>query len=396
MQLPQLAPLAAAIEKLSALLRPVDVQQALIADVVGRVLAADLIADRDCPALDMSAMDGYALRLSEDLPATLPVQATAAAGIEPLTLLPDHAIRIFTGAVVPAGADCVVRREDTLEQPYRVQLTIPVGELQLGQNIRRRGENAPQGACLLPRGTLVDAASIPAVASFGAETLAVYRPLRVAVLNTGDELAEPGSPVAAWQIRDSNGPTLTAWLAGLRWIETARRQRVGDTLQQVQAALAAQLEHSDAILITGGVSMGDTDYVPAAIQSLGGQIVFHRLPIRPGRPVLGAILDGKLIIGLPGNPVSVAVTARVVAEPLLRKMAGFGAAAPRLAVRLAETDSRRLDLTWFRLVTIDASGAIHLAKSRGSGDLVSLSLSHGFVEISAGADGCGPVPLTLW
>ncbi len=396
MQLPQLAPLAAAIEKLSAHLRPVDVQQTPIADVAGRVLAADLLADRDCPALDMSAMDGYALRLSEDLPATLPVQATAAAGGQPLALQPGQAIRIFTGAAVPAGADCVVRREDTLEQPHRVQLTIPLAALQPGQNIRRRGENARRGALLLPRGTLVDASSMAAVASFGAETLSVYRPLRVAVLNTGDELAAPGGSVAAWQIRDSNGPTLAAWLDGLSWLETIQRQRVGDTLQKVQAALAAQLEHSDAILITGGVSMGDTDFVPAAIQSLGGQIVFHRLPIRPGRPVLGAILNGKLIVGLPGNPVSVAVTARVVAEPLLRKMAGYEAAAPRPAVRLAETDFRRLDLTWFRLVTIDASGAVRLAQSQGSGDLVSLSRSRGFVEISAGDDGQGPVPLTLW
>lgn len=396
MQLPHLSPLAAAIDKLSARLRPVSAQETAIADVAGRVLAADLVADRDCPALDMSAMDGYALRLDEHLSAPLPVQATAAAGNQPLSLQVGHAIRIFTGAAVPVGADCVVRREDTVEQTNQVQLTIPISDLQLGQNIRRRGENSPQGAELLARGSLIDASSIAAVASFGASSLSVYRPLRVAVLNTGDELAEPGAAVEEWQIRDSNGPTLAAWLDRLSWVETAQRQRVGDTLQDVQSALTAELEHCDAILVTGGVSMGDTDYVPAAIESLGGEIVFHRLPIRPGRPVLGAILDGKLIVGLPGNPVSVAVTARVVAEPLLRKLAGCRFAAPRLAVQLAETDDKRIDLTWFRLVTIDTSGAVRLAKSQGSGDLVSLSRSSGFVEIPAGGDGQGPVPLTLW
>ncbi len=396
MQLPHLSPLAAAIEKLSARLQPVAARQTAIADIAGHVLAADLVADRDCPALDMSAMDGYALRLEENLPATLPVQATAAAGSAPISLQPGHAIRIFTGAPVPTGADCVVRREDTVEQPNQVQFTVPVSDLQPGQNIRRRGENSFQGAPLLARGSLIDASSIAAVASFGASTLSVYRRLRVAVLNTGDELASPGASVEAWQIRDSNGPTLAAWLDRLPWVETALRQRVGDTLQEVQAALTAQLAHCDAILLTGGVSMGDTDYVPAAIESLGGEIVFHRLPIRPGRPVLGAILDGKLVVGLPGNPVSVAVTSRIVAEPLLRKLAGCRFAAPRLSVQLAETDDKRIDLTWFRLVTIDSAGAVRLAKSQGSGDLVSLSRSSGFVEIPAGSDGRAPVPLTLW
>lgn len=396
MQLPHLSPLAAAIEKLSARLQPVAAQQTAIADVAGHVLAADLVADRDCPALDMSAMDGYALLLEENLPATLPVQATAAAGSAPLSLQPGQAVRIFTGAPVPTGADCVVRREDTVEQPSQVQFTVPISDLQPGQNIRRRGENSLQGAQLLARGSLIDASSIAAVASFGASRLSVYRRLRVAVLNTGDELAAPGASVEDWQIRDSNGPTLAAWLDRLPWVETALRQRVGDTLQDVQAALAAQLEHCDAILVTGGVSMGDTDYVPAAIESLGGEIVFHRLPIRPGRPVLGAILDGKLVVGLPGNPVSVAVTSRIVAEPLLRKLAGYEFAAPRLAVQLAETDDKRIDLTWFRLVTIDSAGAVRLAKSQGSGDLVSLSRSSGFVEIPAGSDSLGPVPLTLW
>lgn len=396
MQVPQLSPLAAAIEQLSARLQPVAAQETAIADVAGRVLAADLVADRDCPALDMSAMDGYALRLDAGLSATLPVQATAAAGSPPLSLQAGHAIRIFTGAAVPVGADCVVRREDTLELPSQVQLIIPMSDLHRGQNIRRRGENSPHGAELLARGSLIDASSIAAVASFGASRLSVYRPLRVSVLNTGDELAEPGAAVEDWQIRDSNGPTLAAWLDRLSWVQTTARQRVSDTLHDVQAALTARLEDCDAILLTGGVSMGDTDYVPAAIESLGGEIVFHRLPIRPGKPVLGAILDGKLIVGLPGNPVSVAVTARVVAEPLLRRLAGCRFAAPRLAVQLAETDDKRLDLTWFRLVTIDAWGAVHLAKSQGSGDLVSLSRSSGFVEIPAAGDGRGPVPLTLW
>jgi molybdopterin molybdotransferase len=396
MQLPQLSPIAAAIEQLSGRLQPVAAELVPLAQAAGRVLAEELLADRPSPALDVSAMDGYALQLRDGMPTTLPVQSTAAAGAPPQTLNPGHAIRIFTGAAVPAGANCVVRREDTAEQPTEVRLTIPVESLLSGHNIRRQGENSPQGAKLLERGTRIDSVGIAAVASFGAHDIRVYRKLRVAILNTGDELAQPGAAVQAWQIRDSNGPTLAAWLSQLPWVETVARQRVGDTLQSVQEALAAQLQQCDAVILTGGVSMGDTDYVPAAIESLGGEIVFHRLPIRPGKPVLGAVLGGKLILGLPGNPVSVAVTARVFGEALLSKLAGCAGAAPRPSVQLAQTDGKCLDLTWFRLVSIESSGEIRLTQTQGSGDLVSLSHSCGFVEIPPGDVGNGPVRLTLW
>lgn len=396
MQLPQLGRVAAAIEQISARLQPVSTERVPNALAAGRVLAEDLIADRPSPALDVSAMDGYALKLRDAPPSTLPVQSTAPAGTVPQTLQPGHAIRIFTGAAIPIGADCVVKREDTIEHPDEVQLAIPIAELQPGQNIRKQGENSRQGAKLLARGSIIDAASIAALASFGARDVSAYRKVRVAVLNTGDELAEPGAAVQAWQIRDSNGPTLAAWLSQLSWVATVTRRRVADTLASVQAALAEQLDHCDTIILTGGVSMGDTDYVPAAIESLGGEIVFHRLPIRPGKPVLGAILNGKLILGLPGNPVSVAVTSRVLGEPLLRKLAGCKAASPRLSVQLTETDGKRIDLTWFRLVMIDSAGKLQLTPSQGSGDLVSLSQSCGFVEIPPGENGQGPVRLTLW
>ncbi len=396
MPLPQVSRVAAAIEQLSVGLQTVPAERVSNALAAGRVLADDLLADRPSPALDVSAMDGYALKLGDALLATIPVQSTAPAGSPPQTLLSGQAIRIFTGAAVPTGADCVVRREDTIEHPSHVQLTLPITELRCGQNIRQQGENSPQGAKLLARGSIVDAASIAAVASFGASEVSVYRPVQVAILNTGDELADPGAAVDAWQIRDSNGPTLAAWLSQLPWVTTITRQRVGDTLSSVQAALAAQLDQCDAIIFTGGVSMGDTDYVPAAIESLGGEIVFHRLPIRPGKPVLGAVLNGKLILGLPGNPVSVAVTARVFGQPLLRKLAGCEGVTPSLSVQLAETDDKRIDLTWFRLVTISSSGELYLTRSQGSGDLVSLSQSCGFVEIPPGENGQGHVRLTLW
>ena len=142
--------------------------------------------------------------------------------------------------------------------------------------------------------------------------------------------------------------------------------------------------------------MGDTDYVPAAISSIGGEVVFHRLPIRPGKPILGAHLGSTLILGLPGNPVSVAVTARVFGVPLLGKLAGLTSPPVQPLVHLSSADDKQLPLTWYRLIEVDSAGRTQLVTSQGSGDLVSLARSAGFVTVAAGQSGPGPWPLTLW
>ena len=395
--MPQLSPVDAALARLSAKLATVDCQLCPLEEAAGRVLGEVLLADRDSPPLDVSAMDGYALKLSDwDGQRPLPVQATACAGSPPQVLRSGQAIKIFTGGPLPADADCVVRREDTRLDPAGVLVTVPVAKLCRGQNIRRRAENAPRGKPLLEQGTLLDAARMAAVASFAAPQLSVRRRVRVAIVNTGDELAQPGAEVADWQIRDSNGPWLQSWLASCPWVEIVARQRVRDTLDAVSATLADLLPRCDAVLLTGGVSMGDTDFVPAAVEALGGEIVFHRLPIRPGKPVLGAAVDGKLVLGLPGNPASVAVTSRVFGEPLLLRQAGCISSPGRPLVHLADPDDKRLELTWYRLVRLGDAGQVHLLASQGSGDVVALSLSDGFVELLPGASPSTAVRLTVW
>ncbi len=396
MDLPQTSSVNAALEKLSSKLAVVGTERIAIDRVQGRILAEDLLADRDSPALDVSAMDGYALRLAELLDGPILVQTTTAAGMGPAELRAGHAIRIFTGAPVPVGAECVVRREDTKESASEVEIAISKDSLRAGQNIRRQGENSHCGSVVLRAGSRIDAATIGAVASFGSRELNVRRKVRVVVLNTGDELAQPGDEVAAWQIRDSNGPTLQAWLSTMPWVDVVVRRRVDDSLAGVRTALRSSLEDCDAIVLTGGVSMGDTDFVPAAISELGGETIFHRLPIRPGKPVLGAALNGKLLLGLPGNPVSVAVTSRVFGTPLLSQLAGCHSEPARPLVELSQIDDKRIDLTWYRLVQVDADGQVRLVASQGSGDVVSLSHSHGFVEIVPGTLARGPVRLTLW
>ena len=394
MELPQVDLVHSATQKLANLLQATPAERVPISDVVGRVLASPLLADRDSPALNVSAMDGYALR-SEDLgKLTLPVSETIAAGSTPVDIPDGSAVRIFTGAPTPNNAACVIKREDVAEEPG--QITLHETNVRARQNIRFQGENTQAGQKLLEAGTLVGASEIAAVASFGTSTVEVFKRPRIAILNTGDELVPAGQPVQPWQIRDSNGPTLHAWLTSLPFVHPALPLHVGDTLAAVEGALRSALDQSDVVLLTGGVSMGDTDYVPDAIRNVGGEICFHKLPIRPGRPVLGAQCGGKLILGLPGNPVSVAVTSRVIGLPLLNHLGGMST--PRVAEKrtIHNADSKTLHLHWFRLVSERVDGNLELTASKGSGDLVSLARSSGFIEVPAGESGPGPWPFRRW
>ncbi len=398
--LPQFDPVEAAIAKLAERLAVVEAESCLASPISGRVLAKPLIADRDSPAIDVSAMDGYAIRLAElteDLQAAMPVTAVAAAGCKPHQLSSRSAVKIFTGAGVPQGADCVVRREDTVESPGEVKITVPREALRTGQNIRYRGENGKVGDVVLAAGTLVSPPVMGAVATFAPMHVVVRRRVRVAVLNTGDELKSVGAEVEPWQIRDSNGPLLEGWLRQFPWIDFVERRHVGDELESVKRAIEECLPSVDALFLTGGVSMGDADFVPQAIAEMGGETVFHRLPIRPGKPVLGAALAGKLLLGLPGNPVSVAVTSRVIGLPLLRKIAGiepFAELSSRCLV--SDADDKKLPMVWYRLVKIDSDSAVRLVGSQGSGDLVSLAQSDGFVEVPTEAWGAGPWRVRWW
>jgi molybdopterin molybdotransferase len=396
MELPQVSEIEAAIGSLCCILQVVEPEWLPVADAAGRILAEPILADRDSPAIDVSAMDGYALRLQDVGSKPMAVQETTVAGAPPTTLQPEYAVRIFTGAPVPTGADCVVRREDTCELDDWVQILVPKASLAQGQNIRYRGENCLQASTVLAAGTELTSVAMAAVASFGLPQISVRKNVRVAILNTGDELASAGEPVEPWMIRDSNGPTLDAWLHSLPWLKVVARTRVADTFETVRDTVAKHLADCDAVILTGGVSMGDTDYVPSAIESLGGRIAFHRLPIRPGKPVLGASLGGKLLLGLPGNPVSVAVTSRVFGLPLLSQLAGRTSLTPQPMVELTDADTKQLALTWFRLVAVDPHGGVRLVESQGSGDLVSLARSSGFIAVPAGQTGVGPWRLTPW
>lgn len=389
---------AAALDRLLQQLPPV-ATEALEAPLAwGRVLAQPLRADRDSPPASVSAMDGYAVRLADLTEQPIPVCGEAAIGQAPLQLPAGTAMRIFTGGCVPLGCEAIIRREEVEELDAAVRLRVDPQSVRRGDHVRHQGENARAGDEVLPAGRQIDGAVASAMAAFGLHRPCVFRRVRVAVLVTGDELLAPDRQPQPWQLRDSNSWTLQGMLSPLPWIEVVDTIRTVDVLPGITAHLRQLLSRCDAVFITGGVSMGDHDHVPAAVREAGGRILFHRLPIRPGKPLLGALgPQGQAVLGLPGNPVSVAVTARRFGVPALRRLAGF--TRPEVArpvVRLADRDRESIHLWWYRLVRLSENGMADCVPNKGSGDLAATARSEGFVEIAPGSADFDRLPFWPW
>ncbi len=377
---------ASAIQSLLGHLCPVEAQSVPLAQSAGRILARPLVSDRPSPPADVSAMDGYALRLG-DLPdaesaRTLPIAAEVAIGHAPPSLPPGQVVRIFTGGAVPPEAQAVVPREQVRELADSIE--IPPGlEIKPNQHIRRRGDNLAAGQRVVEAGTLITPAVAAALAAFGCARPSVHRPLRLSLITTGNELLPVDAAPQPWQLRDSNGPMLAALFDNIPWIELLPLQHAPDEPDKIQSVLREALKTADAIFLTGGVSMGDHDYVPAAVEAVGGRTVFHKLPIRPGKPLLGAVgPQNQAFFGLPGNPLSALTTARRFAAIALRKLAGFQHPDPAPpTVQLSQPDDPRLPLWWYRPARLLEPGRAELVRSHGSGDLVSAARSDGFIEV---------------
>lgn len=391
---------ASAVAALFAAVRPLgepETESVSLEQAAGRVLAQDVAADRPSPAVDVSSMDGYAVRLADAVHGTLPIAAEVRIGHEPPPLPPGACVRIVTGGAVPAGTDAVVKREDVHELGWNIEVpATTLDRLRHGENIRRRGENLAAGALAVQRGTPLTPAVAAALATFGVTHPTVYRPLSVHVVNTGDELVPPDETPTPWKLRDSNGPALTALLSRQAFLRV-RTFRVRDDEGALRERVAQSLRECDAILLTGGVSMGHRDFVTGVLGDSGVRTLFHGVPQRPGKPVLAGLSEkGRPVLGLPGNPVSVMVTARRMALPVLRRCAGAERDAAAPMVRLTNPDGKTIPLWWHRLVRLSGSGDAELVDTHGSGDLVSAARADGFVEVPPNRDAAGEWPFFAW
>jgi molybdopterin molybdotransferase len=316
--LSDLLPVADALARVLASARPAQPRVELpLLEALGHVLAADVVSPIAVPGSDDSAMDGYALRAAE-AGAPLPVSQRIAAGTTGSPLAPGTAARIFTGAALPPGADAVVMQEHCTERQGVVTVA---GEVAPGQNIRPRGQDIAEGATVLRRGRVLRPADLGLLASVGRAAVAVFRPLRVALLSTGEELVEPGcGSLRPGQLYNSNRYTLAGLLRGMH-LECVDGGIVADDAGATAAALAAAAARSDCVISTGGVSVGEEDHVRNQVQRLG-RLDLWKLAIKPGKPLAFGCVGDTPCFGLPGNPASVFVTFCLIARPYLLRLQG--------------------------------------------------------------------------
>jgi molybdopterin molybdotransferase len=375
----------ATVRVLPPVLRPLD--QAL-----GTTLAESVACDADSPPHDMALVDGYALCAvdAQSLDGRLRVIEEVVAGETPrLTVAAGVATRIMTGAPVPPGADAVVMVEQasSVDGPW---VRLANREVKVGQNILRRGTLAARGSCAVAQGTELRPVELALLAQVGRSRVLVHPFPRVGVLVTGSELVPVDDVPAAGKIRNSNGPMLAA-LVRRAGGEADSLGIAGDEAELLRHAIEPALE-ADILVLSGGVSAGVKDLVPAVLESMGIRPVFHRVRLRPGKPVLcGVMEDGDrqvVVFGLPGNPVSSYVCFELFVRHAMRRMAGFPARPPeRVRAQLTAPLSHRGETVAFLPARIDESTWPPLAEIlawHGSADLPSLSRANGLVELPAG------------
>ncbi len=349
----------------------------------GRILAEDVIAKRSNPPLPNTAVDGYGFAgAAPEGPQVMPLHpGRAAAGIPFDGAVPDgHALRVLTGAALPAGVDTVILEEDVTVQDGHIAFH---GPLKHGANTRRAGEDVAEGDPVLRAGRRLTPADLALLSATGLAEVPVRETLRVAVLSTGDELVEPGESPGPGQIFDANRPMLLSLIARMGF-QPVDMGRVEDDRDALRDRLNQAAEQADVVLTSGGASAGDEDHVSALLRQAGAMQEW-RIALKPGRPLALGMWEGTPVFGLPGNPVAAMVCTLIFARPALGLMAGEGWQAPQGFDLPAAFEKRKKPGRREYLRARVRDGRAEVFASEGSGRISGLSWAEGLVEIEDGA-----------
>lgn len=386
-----------ALARVCAAAHPLGTETLPLIAARNRVLAADAHAKHPLPLFTQSAVDGYAVRHA-DLPSRLPLAAPIAARAQAAqaVLAPGMAARILTGGLLPLGADTVVRQELAQLGDGEVSLLQAVA---IGTDIRVVGEEMPQGALVARAGERITPGLVGALALAGYSQVLVHRLPRIVVLVSGDEVVANGQPLLLGQVPDANGPLLHAFLSD--WgVPPLRLEAMADTAEAVREAMSRAFADADIVLTTGGVSVGDYDYIPAVAESLGAQRVFWKVAQKPGMPLYVATHHNTLLFGLPGNPASVLVNLLVYVRAALDGMQGLDPSQRWHQAHLAEPIKRDgVKTLWLRAQQgLDAQGQLRFTLLRGQAShmLGNLAQANALLRVEPSSEASTSADLHRW
>ncbi len=380
--------LETARERILATLLPLTDETVPLDQALGRFAGARILAPRDLPGFDNSAMDGYAVRSTDvthaapDQPVVLQLRGRVAAGDNYSGELDaGNCIRVFTGSALPRGADAVVMQEDTRVDPRSPGFVQFLDPAKPWENVRFQAEDVKESTAVVEPGECFSVGRLALLAALGVNKISASRRPTVGLLATGNELREAGQPLGPGQIYESNRVALAALIQQSGAIPQPF-PLVPDNLDGTMAALANAFATCDVVVTSGGVSVGELDFVKSALRALGGEQEFWQVAIKPGKPFLFGRYGGKCLFGLPGNPISALVTFLLLARPaLLRLQGATELALPTHPAVLAEALSNPGERRHFVRVRVDASGRIHSAGAQASHILSALADANGLVDV---------------
>ena len=380
-----------ALEAIDARLAPLPAEVRPLEQCIGQTLRQDVYAERDNPPFDRVCMDGVAIDSAAFARGLrrYAIQAMQPAGAPAVALAdPGNAVEVMTGAILPRGTDCVIPLEEYEVGGGVVSLPDSVSARQF-RNVQRRGEDSRPGVPMLTAGVRLGGPEIGVAASAGLASLRVSSQPRLMVISTGDELIEPGKPIAEHQVRRSNAYAVVAELRA-RGLERIGNDHIADDERSLRERLTLHLTQRDVLIVSGGISKGKFDLVPQALKELGVEEVFHQVAQRPGMPMwFGVGRDGQLVFGLPGNPVSTLIClVRYVVPAIAAVMSS--PRTPAQPIPLAAPAKFRRMMTYFVPVAVqhDARGGVAALPRppNGPGDFLALAGTHGFVELPPSAE----------